>query len=142
MNDPTPRWCYRFDNYRRAFGLLREAMEQERSLSPLEKEGVIRRLRSTMELAWKSMKDYLESEGVVLEPVTPRNVIRKASEAGVIRRGEAWQAALDARNSMSHTYNIAAFERVIADIRSTYLAAFDELYEFLMIRRLDVDAPR
>lgn len=139
MNDPTPRWCYRFDNYRRAFGLLREAMEQERPLTQLEKEGVIQRFEYTMELAWKTMKDYLESEGMVLEPVTPRTVIRKAFEAGVIREGDAWQKALDARNSMSHTYNQAVFERVIADIRSSYLAAFDELYEFLLIRRLDVE---
>lgn len=142
MDGPIPHWCYRFDNYRRAFGLLCEAVEQARPLTQLEKEGMIHRFRITLELAWKSMKDYLESEGVVLEPVTPRNVIRKAFEAGVIRRGEAWQAALDARNSMSHTYSLAAFERVIADIRGAYLAAFDELYEFLLIRRLDLEAPR
>ena len=137
MNDQTPRRCYRFDNYQRAFGLLREAMEQQRPLTQLEKEGLIQRFEYTMELAWKTMKDYLESEGVVLEPVTPRTVIRSAFEAGIIRLGDAWQTALDARNAMSHTYHLAVFERVIADIRSTYLAAFDELHEFLLIRRLD-----
>ncbi len=140
MNDPTPRWCYRFDNYRRAFSLLREAIEQERPLTQLEKEGVIQRFEYTMELAWKTMKDFLESEGVVLEPITPRTVIRRAFEAGIIQRGDAWQTALDARNSMSHTYNFAVFEQVIADIRSTYLAAFDELYEYLMVRRLETGA--
>lgn len=140
MNDPTPRWCYRFDNYRRAFGLLREAIEQEQPLSQLEKEGVIQRFEYTMELAWKTMKDYLDYEGVVLEPVTPRNVIRRAFESGVIRQGEVWQTALDARNSMSHTYNFAVFERVIVDIRVSYLSAFAELYEFLFERRLDAGA--
>lgn len=38
-----PRWIYRFDNYKRAFSLLREAIEamDSRELSQLEKEGVI-----------------------------------------------------------------------------------------------------
>ena len=41
MTAPTPRWQYRFDQYRRAFILLREAIEQEQPLTQLEKEGVI-----------------------------------------------------------------------------------------------------
>lgn len=83
MSDPTPRWHYRFDNFHRAFSLLRDAMEQEQPLSQLETEGVIQRFEYTMELAWKTLKDYLESENVVLDQITPRTVIRRAFEAGV-----------------------------------------------------------
>lgn len=137
MTDPTPRWQYRFDNYHRAFSLLREALEQERPLTQLEEEGVIQRFEYTMELAWKTLKDYLESENVVFDQITPRAVIRRAFEAGVIQQGESWQNALDARNRMSHTYNFETFERVIADLRSTYLAAFAELHEFLLARRIE-----
>ena len=132
MSDQTPRWHYRFDNYHRAFILLREALEQERLLTQLEKEGVIQRFEYTMELAWKTLKDYLESENVVLDQITPRTVIRRAFEAGIIQQGEAWQNALDARNRMSQTYSFETFERVIADIRASYLAAFTELHEFLL----------
>lgn len=39
MTDSTPRWHYRFENYCRAFLLLREALEQDRALTQLEKEG-------------------------------------------------------------------------------------------------------
>ena len=47
-----PRWLYRFDNFERAFLLLREVMQiiQERKLSPLEQEGVIQRFEYTWEL--------------------------------------------------------------------------------------------
>ena len=141
MTDTTPRWYYRFDNYRRAFTLLREAIEQETPLTQLEKEGVIQRFEYTMELSWKTLKDYLESEGVVFDQITPRAVIRRAFEAGVITQGEIWQKALDARNRMSHTYNFDTFERVIEDIQSTYLAAFDELHEFLLTQRINADTP-
>jgi nucleotidyltransferase substrate binding protein (TIGR01987 family) len=115
---------------------LREAIEQEEPLTQLAKEGVARRFTRAVELAWKTLKDYLESENVVLESVTPRAVIRRAFEAGIIEQGETWQKALDARNRMSHTYNLETFERVIADIRTSYLAAFEELSLFLLERRI------
>ncbi|RWX44598.1 nucleotidyltransferase substrate binding protein, HI0074 family [Candidatus Electrothrix aarhusensis] len=70
-----------------------------------------------MELAWKTLKDYLESEGVVFDQITPRAVIRRAFEAGIIKQGEIWQNALDARNRMSRTCNFTIFDQVIADIQ-------------------------
>ncbi len=41
--DSRPRWQYRFDNYKRAFILLREAIElkHNRETSVLEQEGII-----------------------------------------------------------------------------------------------------
>ena len=141
MTDSTPRWYYRFDNYQRSFNLLREAIEQESPLTQLEKEGVIQRFEYTMELAWKTLKDYLESEGVVFDQITPRAVIRRVFEAGIIKQGGIWQNALDARNRMSHTYNFDIFEQVIADIHTSYLAAFGELHEFLLARRINASMP-
>jgi nucleotidyltransferase substrate binding protein, HI0074 family len=137
MTDQSPRWNYRFANFRRSFGLLREALERDEPLSQLEKEGLIQRFEYCTELAWKTMKDYLESEGLVLDQITPRTVVRSAFEAGLIRQGEAWQKTLDARNLMSHTYDFAVFEQVIADIRASYFGAFDELYEFLMAKDME-----
>ena len=131
MNHSIPRWHYRFNNYRRAYQLLNEALEQEH-LTQLEQEGAIQRFEYTMELAWKTLKDYLEHEGVIFDQITPRAVIRRAFEAGVITGGEVWQNALDARNRVSHNYDFEVFERVIGDIRAGYLDAFGELYERLL----------
>ena len=52
MNDATPRWKYRFANYKRALTLLREAMDtrNEFGLNQLETEGAIQRFEMTMEL--------------------------------------------------------------------------------------------
>ena len=130
MSDDTPRWRYRFNNYKRAFSLLRKAIElmNERDPSQLEKEGIIKRFRYTAELAWKVMKDYLESENFVFEQVTPRAVIRKAFEANLLADGQTWMDALDARNKMSHNYDLKSFEAVIEEIRKHYLGAFDALH--------------
>lgn len=131
-----PRWQYRFDNYARAFGLLREAIEtlSERDLSQLEKEGVIQRFEYTWELAWKTLKDLLEDEGISLASVTPKAVIKEAFAAKLIRQGDVWMDALDARNKMSHVYNLRIFEAVIADIRARFLSLFDELHFDLLAR--------
>ncbi len=141
-NTPTadpPRWVYRFDNYRRAFSLLREAMEtqQERPLTQLEKEGVVQRFEYTWELAWKLLKDYLDSQGVVLEMITPASVIRAAFAAKIIEHGDVWMRALDARNKMAHTYSFKSFERVIADIQTDYLPILDALHLWMLERRVD-----
>jgi nucleotidyltransferase substrate binding protein (TIGR01987 family) len=138
MADPPkpakPRWLYRFDNYKRAFGLLREAMEliETRPLTQLETEGVIQRFEYTWELAWKLIKDYLEHEGVVLDKITPASVIRAAFEAKIIAKGDVWMLALDARNKMAHSYNFKQFEEVIERIRVSYFNLFDDLHLSMM----------
>ena len=79
------RWKQRFDNFDRAFVLLREVYERKLdSLSRLEKEGAIQRFEVGFELAWKTIKDYLEESGVVVDPVTPRNVIKEAFTARLL----------------------------------------------------------
>ena len=134
MTDNTPRWLYRFNNFQRAYTLLREAMQQaaKSGLNQLEKEGVIQRFEYGIELAWKTMKDYLEYQNIVLPQVTPRAVIKEAFAAKLISDGQAWMDALDARNKMSHTYDIEQFERVIEDIKDHYLPAMEALYLTLL----------
>ena len=74
------------------------------------------------------MKDYLESENFVIEQVTPRAVMRKAFEANLLADGQTWMNVLDARNKMSHNYDLKRFEAVIEEIRNHYLGAFDALH--------------
>jgi nucleotidyltransferase substrate binding protein (TIGR01987 family) len=138
-----PRWIYRFDNYKRAFNLLREAMEtlETRPLSQLEKEGIIQRFEYTWELAWKLLKDYLDAQGVNLDTVTPASTIKAAFAAKIITHGDIWMNALDARNKMSHTYNFKTFEDIIAAIRTDYLMILEKLYmDMLLISMSDIHA--
>lgn len=69
MNKKTDiRWQQRFQNFDRAFILLRSALEDRllEDLSDLEQEGVIQRFEYSYELAWKKMKDFLENDGIVI----------------------------------------------------------------------------
>jgi nucleotidyltransferase substrate binding protein (TIGR01987 family) len=128
-----PRWQYRFDHFKRAYFLLQESMDQkkERGLNQLEKEGVIQRFEYCIELAWKTLKDYLEYQHVQLEQITPRFVIKEAFTSKLIPQADLWMEALDVRNQMSHVYDFQEFEKAIQQIEAKYLDCFSELYEKL-----------
>ena len=138
MTDATPRWFYRHDNFGRAFVLLREAVDilETRPLSALEKEGLVQRFEYTWELAWKTMKDVLENEGLSFDLVSPNRVIRAAAEAGLVADAAPWLAALDTRNRLAHSYSSKTFDAAVEAVRSSYLAAFDALNDTLMAKRL------
>jgi hypothetical protein len=48
------------------------------ALNQLEREGVLQRFEYSFELAWKTLKDYLEHSSVVFSAVTPRQVMMDA----------------------------------------------------------------
>jgi nucleotidyltransferase substrate binding protein (TIGR01987 family) len=112
--------------------LLREALEHGPSaLNALEQEGVIQRFEYTFELAWKTMKDYLEQSGFVISPLTPRQVIKEGFAAKVIENGQVWIDMLDHRNLLAHSYDSAVFEQAVRDIAMRYLPAMEALHKFL-----------
>lgn len=126
------RWKQRFENFERAFLLLREAFEKDPSeMSDLEKEGAIQRFEYTFEPAWKTLKDYLVYNGVVFDPITPRSVIKQAFSARIIKDGQTWINMLEQRNVMSHTYDRESFEAVFDNISRHYLAALEQGFTWL-----------
>ena len=129
MPEEEIRWHYRFKSFSRAFERLRDALEEgAEALNELEQEGVIQRFEYTFELAWNTLKDRLEHDGVVLSPVTPRAVIRRAFRAKLISQGERWIDMLSARNDMSHKYDSETFDAIIKEIEETYLDRLNELH--------------
>lgn len=132
--NPDIRWQQRFENYEKALRLLREALARVESLSDLEKEGTIQRFEFTVELAWKTLKDYLEYSGVVLSPNTPKNVVKQAFTARIIGDGQIWVDMLDCRNSLAHTYDEAVVDRAVREMADRYLVGLQELHDFLKPR--------
>jgi hypothetical protein len=63
LNEDT-RWIQRFSNYRKALGQLRKFVSKG-ELSDLEEQGLIKAFEYTYELAWNTLKDYLEYQGIL-----------------------------------------------------------------------------
>ncbi|MGA1194888.1 MAG: nucleotidyltransferase substrate binding protein [Candidatus Latescibacterota bacterium] len=127
------RWKQRFQNFERAFLLLKSTFKDRplSEMSDLEKEGVVQRFEYTFELAWKTIKDYLEYTGIVLEQITPRQVIKQAFAAKIITDGTQWIEMLGHRNLMSHTYNKETFNNAVNAIANPYVKKIDQVYLLL-----------
>jgi nucleotidyltransferase substrate binding protein (TIGR01987 family) len=125
----------RFENFERAFGLLKEAFTRTpEAMSDLEKEGAIQRFEYTFELAWKTLKDYLVYNGVAFDQITPRSVIKQAFAAKIIQDGQTWIEMLDQRSLMSHTYDDESFRIAFDSISRSYLAVIEQVFTWLKQR--------
>jgi len=119
------RWIQRFNNFNKAFSQLQEAVElsEERPLSQLEQQGLIQAFEYTHELAWKTLKDFLESRGE-LELYGSKDATRRAFQAGLIANGSVWMEMIESRNLTSHTYNEETAAAIANTVIETYVAEF------------------
>jgi nucleotidyltransferase substrate binding protein (TIGR01987 family) len=103
---PDVRWRQRFQSFGKAFAQLAAAADlaQRRKLTDLEQLGLIQAFEFTHELAWNTLKDFLESRGAT-NLYGSKDATREAFAKGLIARGDEWMAMIQARNRSSHTYN-------------------------------------
>ena len=125
----------RFNNFQKAYNLLKSVFENRsiNDLSILEKEGVIQRFEYTYELAWKTLKDYLEYSGLLNNiDITPRNIFKEAYSSKIINRQDIYIDMMLSRNLLSHTYDIKKFEAILEKIENEYLKELETLHTYLL----------
>lgn len=126
------RWKQRYSNFRKAKMQLTEFMELPQ-LNKFELQGFIKCFEYTFELAWKTMKDYLEADG--LDVNSPRETIQTAFQMQLIVDGHLWLDALSKRNLMAHTYDEARAKEAEQLIRTSYYPAIRALCDALETKR-------
>lgn len=120
------RFKQRFDNFEKAFEQLTKA-GQIVAPSDTERAGLIQFFELAFELSWKTMKDYLESEGFQVK--TPRETIKQAFQIGLIKNGHAWMDALEDRNLTVHVYDEATSLKVEKLIKEKYLPLLRDFFQ-------------
>ena len=126
MNDqPDTRWKQRLDNYQRALSQLNKFIEKG-ELNELEEQGLIQAFEYTHELAWNTIKDYLQSKGN-LAIHGSRDATREAFKLDIIKDGETWMDMIKDRNQTSHTYNQDTAKRIVTNIQTRFHPLFLEL---------------
>jgi len=123
--EPDIRWCQRFDSFCRAHSQLEAALQlsEQRPLSTLEQQGLIQAFEFTHELAWKTLKDFLESRGNS-KIYGSKDATREAFTAELIENGDDWMTMIAARNRSSHTYNEKTANELSQAISSTFAQQF------------------
>ncbi len=119
------RWEQRFSNYQKALAQLQKFIDKG-ILSELESQGLIKAFEYTYELAWNTLKDFLEYQGQT-NIYGSRDTIRKAFELGLIDKGESWMDMLKSRNKTSHTYNEETAEEICRAVVDEYYFLFIQL---------------
>ena len=131
------RWKQRFKNFEKAFNLLKTVFEEKEieELSLLEQEGVVQRFEYTYELAWKTLKDYLEYNGSLNNiDISPRNIFKEAYSAKIIKSQDDFIDMMLSCNLLSHTYDFIKFKEIIIKIENNYLKILNELYSFFLVK--------
>jgi nucleotidyltransferase substrate binding protein (TIGR01987 family) len=127
MSNEDIRWKQRFQNFKKAFALLEEAVEinNRQGLSNLEEQGLIQRFEFTHELAWHVLRDYFYYQGNT-QITGSRDATREAFNKGLIQDGEGWMGMIKSRNQSSHTYNEEVAdelkEKIVKNYHSLFLA--------------------
>jgi nucleotidyltransferase substrate binding protein (TIGR01987 family) len=131
MPDPLKnkdvRWRQRFQNFRKAFSQLSSAaaLAQLRELTELEQQGLIQAFEFTHELAWNTLKDFLESRGRS-NLFGSKDATREAFTAGLIDNGDAWMQMIENRNETTHTYDEETADKIGEAILSRYVPQFEK----------------
>ena len=126
-------WEKRFETFNKSVLLLKEVRSLKLDeLSHLEKEGIIKRFKFTLELAWKTLKDKMEFDGLILDKISPKVVVKEAYKAKYIDKVDVWLKMIDDRNLLTHSYDFETFDKVIPVIQIEYANTINELYLSLL----------
>ncbi len=94
----------------KAVSSLQEALDEyARQSNAFMRDACIQRFEYTYELAWKTLKRFMETTSAnpqEFDEMSFQRLIRTGSERGLLLRGwEQWNLYRDARSATSHVYN-------------------------------------
>ena len=122
MSDKDIRWIQRFSNYQKALKQLSKFIEKK-DLNELEEQGLIQSFEYTHELAWNTLKDFLESRGNE-KIYGSKDATREAFKLNLIESGDVWMDMIQSRNESSHAYNDEISKKISQSIINKYHSEF------------------
>lgn len=120
------RWLQRKEDLIKATARLQDALNVE-NVTDVIIDGALHRFEFTFELAWKTMKDYLEYVGLIQKTGSPREVLQNAYQNDLIDNGEDWIEMMLSRNTLSHLYDEDESREIYEKIKNKYADMIEEL---------------
>jgi len=119
-----------FENFSSALERLEEAVNEAQT--ELEIDGAIQRFEFTFEQAWKSIKKFLEDEGIICR--SPKSCLKEAYAVGFINNEQIWLKMLTDRNKSVHIYDMETSREVFENIKRFYVQELKALRQKLISR--------
>lgn len=125
------RFIQRLENFKQANLNLRETADfvKQNELTKFYIMALVQAFEMSFELAWKTMKDYLEYDGIIAD--SPRTTIKEAFSSRLINDGQRWIEMMEARNKTSYTYKEEFAKEVAEEILNVYIPLIQELEKTL-----------
>lgn len=118
----------KFDNFCKALENLQDVYKYEEPYDNVILTGLTALYEICFEQAWKAIKEILEEQGYSESQTgSPRQILKTAFRAGMIRDEDIWLAALTARNNVSYAYNQAVALDILKQTKEIYCNMFKSL---------------
>lgn len=125
----------KLEKFSEAVNRLEEALEEyDKYGISSSRDGVIQRFEFCTELAWKSTREFLISEGYV-DLNSPKAVMKQAFADNIITDEKTWLELLYSRNLTSHIYDEFTASDIFTNIKDKYLSLFKQLLDTLKNRK-------
>lgn len=116
----------RYESFSNSLKSLSEAKERDLSDSFIL-SGTGAKFSITFDLSWKVMKDIMTQVYMVSDYIagSPRDVLRKSFELGMINEEDHWLEMLRLQNTLSHDYDGIVIAQACEKIVNNYINSFD-----------------
>ena len=88
-----------------------ERFRKEMTDKDITQAGVVQAFEFCYELAWKTMKRFLATQGI--DAISPKDTFRKAALAKIIDDPEVWFDFQEKRNLTAHTYEQENLDAIV-----------------------------
>ena len=118
----------KYENFCRSLENLREIYRYDEPYDNVVMTGLVGLFEICFEQSWKAMKETLEAQGYPESQTgSPRQILKTAYYAGMLKNQSLWLAALAARNNVTHAYNRGVALDIIRQTKDDFYPLFIEL---------------
>jgi nucleotidyltransferase substrate binding protein (TIGR01987 family) len=101
------------EDFERILTKLDEVLRLEKT--EINRDSAIQRFEIAVDLAWKTLKTYLEEyKGIICR--SPKGYFREAFSQGIIDYDDYWIKIVDFRNQTTHLYSEALADKIYEEL--------------------------
>lgn len=118
----------KYDNFCASLDNLKDIFVYEEPYDNVIMTGLVALFEICFEQSWKAIKEVLMMQGISESQTgSPRQILKSAYQAGMIKDEEVWLQALVSRNNVAHAYNKEIAQDIICLTKEKYYDMFCDL---------------
>ena len=118
----------KYENFRKALENLKDVNKYNEPYDKVVLAGLVAFYETCFEQSWKAMKEVLDNQGFPeAKTGSPKQILKTAYVAGLIKDEQIWLEALQARNDVTHSYSEKIALGIVQGVKDKYLQMFIDL---------------